>query len=172
MKDLCPLNFFLGIEVNYFEGGIHLNQSKYGAEMLAKTEMTLANAVATPLSRKQGLREAVGSFVYASFYRMIVGSLQYLTLTRHDITHAVNLTSQFMQSPNVEHFQGVKMILRYIKGCMNTQTLIGEVVDKLGDQLQFPLSLRGDEIDDFKIIRNCVQQLKDNMCAKWYLILF
>ena len=43
MKDLGPLHFFLGIEVNYFEGGIHLNQSKYGAEMLAKTEMTLAN---------------------------------------------------------------------------------------------------------------------------------
>ena len=63
MKDLGPLHFFLGIEVNYFEGGIHLNQSKYGAEMLAKTEMTLAKAVATPLSRKQGLHEAVGSFV-------------------------------------------------------------------------------------------------------------
>ena len=51
MKDLGPLNFFLGIEVNYFEGGIHLNQSKYGAEMLAKTEMTLVKAVATPLAR-------------------------------------------------------------------------------------------------------------------------
>ena len=64
MKDLGPLNFFLGIEVNYFEGGIHLNQSKYGAEMLAKTEMTLSKAVATPLARKHGLYEAVGCFVY------------------------------------------------------------------------------------------------------------
>ena len=50
MKDLGPLHFFLGIEVNYFEGGIHLNQSKYGAEILAKTEMTLAKAVATPFA--------------------------------------------------------------------------------------------------------------------------
>ena len=37
MKDLGPLHFFLGFEVNYFVGGIHLNQSKYVAEQLAKT---------------------------------------------------------------------------------------------------------------------------------------
>uniref|UniRef100_A0A3Q7IG25 Reverse transcriptase Ty1/copia-type domain-containing protein n=1 Tax=Solanum lycopersicum TaxID=4081 RepID=A0A3Q7IG25_SOLLC len=67
MKDLGPLIFFLGIEVNYFEGGIHFNQSKYGVEMLAKTGMTLTKALATPLARKHGLHEAVGSFVYASF---------------------------------------------------------------------------------------------------------
>ena len=67
MKDLGPLHFFLGIEMNYFEGGIHINQNKYCAEMLAKTEMTLAKVVATPLARKHCLHEAVGSFVYASF---------------------------------------------------------------------------------------------------------
>ena len=67
MKDLGPLHFFIGIEVNYFEGVIHLNQSEYGAEILAKTEMTLAKAVATPFASKHGLHEVVGSFVYASF---------------------------------------------------------------------------------------------------------
>ena len=49
---------------------------------------------------------------------MIVGSLQYLTLIRPDITHALNLASQFMQSLNVEHFQGLKMIFMYIKGTL------------------------------------------------------
>ena len=67
MKYLDPSHFFLGIEVNCFKGGIHLNQSKYGAEILAKTEMTLAKVVATPLARKNGLHEAVRSFVYESF---------------------------------------------------------------------------------------------------------
>ena len=67
MKDVGPLHFLLGIEVDYFEGGIHLIQSEYGAEMLAKTEMTFAKAVATPLARKHGLYEAVGCFVYTSF---------------------------------------------------------------------------------------------------------
>ena len=54
MKDLGPLNFFLGIEVKYFEGGIHLNQSRYVTELLANTEMTLAKAVATSLAQKNG----------------------------------------------------------------------------------------------------------------------
>jgi len=44
-----------------------------------------------------------------------VGSLQYLALTRPDITHAVNLTSQFMQNPNSEHFHVLKRILRYVR---------------------------------------------------------
>uniref|UniRef100_A0A3Q7J535 Reverse transcriptase Ty1/copia-type domain-containing protein n=1 Tax=Solanum lycopersicum TaxID=4081 RepID=A0A3Q7J535_SOLLC len=56
MKDLGPLHFFLGFEVNYFVGGIHLNQRKYVAELLAKTEMTLAKDVATPLARKHGVK--------------------------------------------------------------------------------------------------------------------
>ena len=55
MKDLGPLHFFLGFEVNYFVGGIHLNQSKYVTELLAKTEMTFAKDVSTPLARKHGL---------------------------------------------------------------------------------------------------------------------
>ncbi|XP_015170400.1 uncharacterized mitochondrial protein AtMg00810-like [Solanum tuberosum] len=115
MKDLGLLHFFLGIEVKYFEGGIHLSQSKYVAELLAKTEMTLAKAVATHLAQKHGLHEVVGSLVDASLYRMIVRSLQYLTLTKPDITHAVNLASQFMQSLNIEYLQGVKWILRFFR---------------------------------------------------------
>ncbi|KAH0716919.1 hypothetical protein KY285_012950 [Solanum tuberosum] len=88
--------------------------------------MTLAKDVATHLAQKHSLHENVGSRVNASLYRMIVGSLQYLTLTKPDITHVVNLASQFMQSSNIEHLRGVKKILIYIKGSMDIQILIGE----------------------------------------------
>ncbi|XP_070020776.1 uncharacterized mitochondrial protein AtMg00810-like [Nicotiana sylvestris] len=91
MKDLGPLHFFLGIEVTYFTGGIHLNQSKYTAELLSKTSMALAKPISTPLAQKHGLQEAVDNPVDVSLYRSIVGSLHYLTLTRPDIAHAVNL---------------------------------------------------------------------------------
>ncbi|XP_015072762.1 uncharacterized protein LOC107016980 [Solanum pennellii] len=119
MKDLGPLHLFLGVEVKYFDGGIHLSQSKYVAELLDKTEMTFAKVIATHLDQKHGLHEAVESLVEASFYRMIVGSLQYLTLTRPYIIHVVNLASQFMQNPNSSYLQGVKRILRYIKGTLH-----------------------------------------------------
>ncbi|KAK4366490.1 hypothetical protein RND71_014370 [Anisodus tanguticus] len=78
--------------------------------------MAFAKAVSTPLAQKRGLQEAIGSPIDASLYRRIGGSLQYLTLTRTDISHAVNLASQFMQAPNSEHFHTVKRILIYIKG--------------------------------------------------------
>ena len=48
-------------------------------------------------------------------YRSLVGALQYLTIIRPDITHAVNSISQFMHAPNEHHFQAVKRILRYVK---------------------------------------------------------
>ena len=102
MNDLDHLHLFLGVEVKYFDGGIHLSHSKYVAELLNKTEMTFATGIATPLAQEHDLHEAVGSLVEASFYIMIVESLQYLILTRPDITHAVNLASQFMQNPNSE----------------------------------------------------------------------
>uniref|UniRef100_A0A3Q7IG58 Reverse transcriptase Ty1/copia-type domain-containing protein n=1 Tax=Solanum lycopersicum TaxID=4081 RepID=A0A3Q7IG58_SOLLC len=44
--------------------------------------------------------------------------LQYLILTRLDITH------DFIQSPNIQHLQGVKRILRYIKGTIHLRLRI------------------------------------------------
>ncbi|KAH0738149.1 hypothetical protein KY290_036854 [Solanum tuberosum] len=115
-KDLGSLHFFLGVDVKYFEGGIHLSNSTYSAKLFDKTYMTLAKGIATPLPQNHGLHEAVGNIVDAFLYKMIVGSLQYLILTRPDITHVMNLASQFMQSLNIEYLKGVKRILRYIKG--------------------------------------------------------
>ncbi|XP_060169347.1 uncharacterized mitochondrial protein AtMg00810-like [Lycium barbarum] len=102
MKDLGSLQFFLGTEVQYFKGGIHRSQRKYAAELLKKTDMALAKSVSTPLAQKYGLQLSTGNLVDASSYRSIVGSLQYLTLTRPDLSHAVNLP--------------VKRILIYVKG--------------------------------------------------------
>ncbi|XP_060183299.1 uncharacterized mitochondrial protein AtMg00810-like [Lycium barbarum] len=81
--------------------------------------MALAKPVGTPLAQKHGLQLAIGNTVDASLYKSVVGSLQYLCLTRPDISHAVNLLSQFMQAPNTEHFQAVKRILRYVRGTSN-----------------------------------------------------
>uniref|UniRef100_A0A3Q7H5L5 Reverse transcriptase Ty1/copia-type domain-containing protein n=1 Tax=Solanum lycopersicum TaxID=4081 RepID=A0A3Q7H5L5_SOLLC len=118
MKNLGNLHFFLGVEVKYFDGCIHLSQSKYAAELVDKTKMTFAKAITIHLAQKHGLHEALGSLIEASFYKRIVGSLQYLTLTRSNITRVVNLSSQFIQNPNSAHLRGVKRILRYIKGTL------------------------------------------------------
>lgn len=151
MKDLGNLHFFLGVEVTNFDGGIHWSQSKYVVELLDKNEITFAKAISTHFAQKHGIHEVVGILVETSFYKMIVESLQYLTLTRPNIIHVVNLASQFMQNPKVHIFKGWKEISGTSKtlctldldlfhnhhvGCMDTLMLIGEVVQLLEVQLQ------------------------------------
>ncbi|KAF7839582.1 putative copia-type protein [Senna tora] len=46
-------------------------------------------------------------------YRQAIGSLQYLTTTRPDISYAFNKLSQHMASPTDVHLQGVKRIFRH-----------------------------------------------------------
>lgn len=48
----------------------------------------------------------------------MVGALQYLTMTRPDITYAVHVVSQFMHVPCTTHLHVVKYILRYLQGAL------------------------------------------------------
>lgn len=40
----------------------------------------------------------------------------YLTITRPDLSYAVNYASQFMDKPRVPHLKAVHRILQYLKG--------------------------------------------------------
>ena len=51
-----------------------------------------------------------------TFYRRIVGALQYLTLTRPDLSYAVQQVCLHMHSPRDVHWTLVKRILRYVRG--------------------------------------------------------
>jgi hypothetical protein len=51
----------------------------------------------------------------ATKYRSMVGALQYLTLTRLDISFSVSKVCQFLHSPTTAHLTVVKQILRFLK---------------------------------------------------------
>jgi histone deacetylase 1/2 len=51
----------------------------------------------------------------SSQYRSIVGALQYLTLTRLDLSFSVNKVCQYLHAPTTAHWTAVKRILRYVK---------------------------------------------------------
>ncbi len=81
--------------------------------------MTGCNPFGMPLAQKHNLRHADPILVDAINYHSIMGTLQYITLTRLDLTHAVNLVCQFRHQPGASHFQAVKHILRYLQGTLD-----------------------------------------------------
>jgi hypothetical protein len=120
LKNLVPLHYFLGIEVNQATKGIVLSQAKYANDLLKKTGMNDCKPVNTPMSTSEKLSLHEGKQLGkndATQYRSIVGALQYLTLTRLDISFAVNKICQFLHAPTTVHWATVKRILRYLKAC-------------------------------------------------------
>jgi hypothetical protein len=57
--------------------------------------------------------------VNATLYRQMVGSLNYLTTTTHDISYFVSVLSQFMAKPIESHWDATKAVLRYLKGTLD-----------------------------------------------------
>jgi hypothetical protein len=119
LKDLGQLNFFLGVEATWHQDGLHLSQQRYINDLLTKTNMLLAKQISPPLSASTILSRFEGSTITnPTLYRSIVGSLQYLSLSRPDIAYVVNKVSQFMQDPRESHWSAVKRILRYLKSTL------------------------------------------------------
>ena len=116
LKDMGSLHFFLGIEVIPTRAGLFLSQHKYVHDLLANTSMSGAKDVSTPLFTTQSLQLIDGTAVVdSSEFRRIIGRLQYLSLTRPDISFAVNKLSQFMHKPTTNHWIATKRFLRYLK---------------------------------------------------------
>ncbi|XP_020978856.1 uncharacterized protein LOC107643134 isoform X2 [Arachis ipaensis] len=99
-----------GIEVHQqSEGQIHLSQTRYIENLLSKVEMTSASPMPTPMiSSLQLMSSESKEFEDPSLYRSVVGALQYVTVTRPDLSFAVCKVSQFMHRPLVSHWKAVK----------------------------------------------------------------
>ena len=75
-----------------------------------------AKDVTTPLSTSIVLKLIDGtSSADSTEFRSVIGALQYLSLTRPDISFVVNKLSQFMHKPTTTHWAAAKRLLRYLK---------------------------------------------------------
>ena len=115
IKDLGEFRYFLGLEIARSRAEIVMNQRKYCVELLTDTGFLEAKGSNSPmevnlrLSAKQG-----DSLEDPSVYRNLVG-LHYLTITRPDITFAVQQLSQFQNEPYSGHLEAAHRVLRYLK---------------------------------------------------------
>lgn len=118
MKDLGSLSYFLGIEIVHHGDCIILTQSKYASDLLTKAGMQECKPCLSPSSVKPAIIDPDATFSDQHWFRTIVGSIQYLTLTRPEISFAVNKACQSMHAPKQSDFVAVKRILRYIQGTL------------------------------------------------------
>lgn len=117
LQNLGELHYFLGIQVQPTKLGLFLSQSQYTSNLLSRARMIHYKPVSTLLVIKHWTADIGDSLVmHPHIYRSIVGSLQYLTTTKQNISFTVNLLCQHMHLPRTCHNILLKCLLRYIKG--------------------------------------------------------
>ncbi|XP_031116683.1 uncharacterized protein LOC116020343 [Ipomoea triloba] len=118
VRDMGAPTFFLGIETVSLSDGMLLSQRRYMNDILKRSGMVDCKPVSTPVSL---VKSDVSEVPYAdpTQYRSLAGALQYLTVTRPDLSHAVNLLCQHMHAPTTAHWCMLKRVIRYVKGTLH-----------------------------------------------------
>ncbi|KAI0493116.1 hypothetical protein KFK09_027392 [Dendrobium nobile] len=121
MRNLGPLSQFLGIQTYNTKSGVILHQQTYAKKTIERAGMSQSKLVSTPIPCKINLHTSNNDpYDNPHLYRQIIGSLQYLNLTRPDIQFAVQQLCQHMHKPLKIHHEALKRLLRYIHRSTNT----------------------------------------------------
>ncbi|KAK1695760.1 hypothetical protein QYE76_012457 [Lolium multiflorum] len=120
MKDLGDLHYFLGIAVTRSSSGLFLSQKQYATDVLQRAGMAECHPSTTPVDTQAKLSASDGDpLPDGTEYRSLAGALQYLTLTRPDISYAIQQICLHMHAPRTSHMALVKRVLRYVRGTMD-----------------------------------------------------
>lgn len=118
-------HYFLGIELIPTSLGMFLSQHKYIRDLFERFDIEGAKPSPTPLSQTTTLQLHDGTpATDPTTYRQMIGALQYLSLTRPDVSFSINKLSQFMHKPTSLHLQHLKHLLRYLKHTINFGILL------------------------------------------------
>ena len=96
-----------------------LSQRQYILDLLNRAGMLDCQSSRTPVDTSFKLSATGEPFSDPTLYRSLTGALQYLTITRPEISFAVQQACLYMHDPRVPHYNHVKRILRYLKGTLN-----------------------------------------------------
>ncbi|GKB73191.1 integrase, catalytic region, zinc finger, CCHC-type containing protein [Tanacetum coccineum] len=88
--------------------GIFINQSKYALVILKKYDMESSDPVDTPMVARTKLDEDLkGRPVNPTCYRVMVGSLMYLTSSRPDLVFTVSMCARYRAKPTEKHLHAM-----------------------------------------------------------------
>ncbi|XP_019266000.1 PREDICTED: uncharacterized protein LOC109243508 [Nicotiana attenuata] len=116
IKDLEKLHYFLVLEILYKDDGVLVSQRKFITDLLKECDCMGYSAVSSPLDSSIKLKAEEGPLMSdPSYYRKLIGKLNFLTNTTLDIAYSVHHLSQFMQTPREAHLKAAIHVLRYLK---------------------------------------------------------
>ena len=126
MKDLGKTKFYLSLQIQHFPIGVLVNQSAYTKKILKCFKMDKAHPLSSPMIvcsldvKNDPFRPCENGeelFGLEVPYLSAIGALMYLAnYTRPDIAFSVNLLTRYSSAPTQRHWNGIKHILRYLKG--------------------------------------------------------
>nr|GEU63139.1 putative ribonuclease H-like domain-containing protein [Tanacetum cinerariifolium] len=100
-------------KVKQKDNRIFISKDKYVANILRKFGLIDGKSASTPIDTKKPLlKDPDGEDVDVHIYRLIIGSLMYLTSSRPDIMSVVYACAHFQVTPKVSYLHAVKRIFR------------------------------------------------------------
>ncbi|XP_019156862.1 PREDICTED: uncharacterized protein LOC109153447 [Ipomoea nil] len=88
-------------------------------DILKRASTVDCKPVTTPVSLTKPTDGPVVPYADLTHYRSLAGTLQYLTVTRPDLSYAVNRLCQYMHAPTTADWTALKRVLRYVNGSLN-----------------------------------------------------
>jgi hypothetical protein len=115
MSDLCPLRYFLGIEISYTHEGFFLSQEKYIQDLLDRASLNDQQTAETPMKLNiHFIPTNCEPFEDHTHYHNIVESLVYLDVPRPDILYSIYIMCQFVFASTQIHYSHIFRIMRYL----------------------------------------------------------
>jgi hypothetical protein len=124
IKLLGKTLYYLGFQVHHFPGGVLLHQQAYVRKLLKHFQMDQAHVLTIPMIGRSRTTEdpyqpcsEEEEIVDRQKYLTAVGAFTHLTThTRPDIAFVTNILARHNQKPTARHWNGVKHLLRYLRG--------------------------------------------------------
>ena len=144
IKDLGDCHWILNMKLDYYVNGnertIYLSQEQHIRNLLKRTGMSNAHPTSVPMQpNPPTIKDCPGEKLDATmpninreWYQSVIGGLLFIaTITRIDITFAVNYLSRFSCNPGPAHVIAVRTLLRYL---LKTATLGLKYTNKAVEQ--------------------------------------
>jgi len=113
------LHSFFGEEITYFSICLFLPQHRYTHDLVCKIHMRTCKFVCASSDTRTTVSISSWVTCISIDCRIMVGALQYLTITRSVITYAIHVVFHIVHATYTSHLFAAKHIVRHFKGTID-----------------------------------------------------